>query len=64
MPIIDLYAGYEADTGEPSLQTAVKIARLYGVATDYLLGFTISENIFFLIPDRLIIKNKIKIINS
>ena len=34
------YARYEADTGEPSLQTVVKIARLYGVASDYLLGLS------------------------
>lgn len=34
------YARYEIGIGEPSLQTLVKIAKTFGVSTDYLLGIT------------------------
>ncbi len=32
------YARYELGRGEPSLLTLVKIAKIFGVTTDYLLG--------------------------
>ncbi len=34
------YIRYEYGTGEPSLETLVKIAQIYGVSTDYLLGIS------------------------
>lgn len=34
------YARYELGNGEPSLQTLVKIAEIFDVSTDYLLGIT------------------------
>lgn len=32
------YIRYEYGTGEPSLNTLIKIAEIFGVTTDYLLG--------------------------
>ena len=32
------YNRYELNTGEPSFETLVKIAKLFQVSTDYLLG--------------------------
>lgn len=37
------YIRYEYGTGEPSLQTLIKLAEIFEVTTDYLLG--ISDNI-------------------
>lgn len=34
------YARYEVGKGEPSLVTLVKISKIFGVSTDYLLGVT------------------------
>ena len=32
------YTRYEYGTGEPSLDTLIKLAHIFGVTTDYLLG--------------------------
>lgn len=32
------YIRYELGTGEPSLETLVKLAKIFGVSTDFLLG--------------------------
>ena len=32
------YSRYEMNTGEPSLETVVVIAKFFDVSTDYLLG--------------------------
>lgn len=34
------YARYELGTGEPSLQTLIKLTRIFYVSADYLLGIT------------------------
>lgn len=34
------YIRYEYGTGEPSLQTLIKLAQIFGVTTDYLLGIS------------------------
>ncbi|MDR0856002.1 MAG: helix-turn-helix domain-containing protein [Clostridiales bacterium] len=34
------YARYEINTGEPSLETLVKIAKLFCVSTDHLVGLS------------------------
>lgn len=34
------YARYELGNGEPSLLTLIKIAKIFGVTTDYLLGIS------------------------
>lgn len=34
------YIRYEYGTGEPSLETLVKIATIFGVTSDYLLGLS------------------------
>lgn len=34
------YARYELGSGEPSLLTLIKIAKIFGVTTDYLLGIS------------------------
>ena len=34
------YARYEYGTGEPSLQTLIKLAEIFSVSTDYLLGIS------------------------
>lgn len=34
------YTRYEYGTGEPSLQTLIKLAEIFAVSTDYLLGIS------------------------
>ena len=34
------YTRYECGTGEPSLQTLIKLAEIFSVSTDYLLGIS------------------------
>lgn len=34
------YTRYENGTGEPSLQTLIKLAEIFSVSTDYLLGIS------------------------
>ena len=34
------YIRYEYGTGEPSLQTLIKLAEIFAVSTDYLLGIS------------------------
>lgn len=34
------YTRYEYGTGEPSLETLVRLAEIFEVSTDYLLGIT------------------------
>lgn len=34
------YIRYEYATGEPSLETLVKLAKIFEVSTDYLLGIS------------------------
>ena len=34
------YANYENGTTEPNLKSLIKLSKLYGVTTDYLLGLT------------------------
>lgn len=34
------YTRYEYGTGEPSLQTLIKLAEIFEVSTDYLLGIS------------------------
>ena len=34
------YTRYEYGTGEPSLQTLIKLAEIFSVSTDYLLGIS------------------------
>ena len=34
------YTRYEYGTGEPSLQTLIKLADIFAVSTDYLLGIS------------------------
>lgn len=34
------YIRYEYGTGEPSLQTLIKLSQIFGVSTDYLLGIS------------------------
>lgn len=34
------YIRYEYGTGEPNLQTLIRLAQIFGVTTDYLLGIS------------------------
>ena len=34
------YTRYENGTGEPSLNTVIKLAQIFGVSSDYLLGIS------------------------
>lgn len=34
------YARYECATGEPSLQTLIKLTKIFDVSSDYLLGIS------------------------
>ncbi|WP_367294358.1 helix-turn-helix domain-containing protein [Latilactobacillus sakei] len=41
------YANYEYGTREPDMDTIVKLAQLYDVTTDYLLGKSNNKNTMF-----------------
>lgn len=40
---MQVYANYEYGIREPDFDTVIKLAKLYNVTTDYLLGFTSTK---------------------